>query len=498
MPSPAIVNLGVAQLTDYAQGGGTAALQSYATTMDLVLGVDIPTGYRIIVYETGIDTGASFSVPGASNTFHNPIAATLSNFPVWYCDVVTPLTAADKITMTVHGYKDWSSPGTHQTGTYLLSAGFGAIAVPGVVDFFGPGPGATNDTTDSDGAGTTYQPATGQAADSGGFGYAPTYTAKEFNTAWNSSRQEFSLVRLYQETDFDDVGLIAADHNVNLALGAFTAPTANGAAMASVGMVYGKLDGRIVDTTGATRFSNKQLVCQANLYFASLSAAGVQHITGDSITSESTYTSSSAAVQANWASWYAALPASIRNSTVLTPTRGRRRAIVDSAGALKLLRYNDAFPPAVAATLTVEPDSCTGCSLICRPDGTLALAFAKSDTVYERRSRDGGRSFGVADAIAAGYQDVATAENRTRGLKVVMLYKQSESKWYAVVGRQSAAGGSWVYPTAPIAAVTNAKAGACLIIRPDGSAEFDYTTTADAQSTVRCRKYSVANAGTWT
>ena len=66
------------------------------------------------------------------------------------------------------------------------------------------------------------------------------------------------------------------------------------------------------------------------------------------------------------------------------------------------------------------------------------------------------------------------------------------------VQRQAAGGGSWVYPTAPVAVVTNAKAGACLVIRPDGTAEFDYTTSADAQATVRCRKYSVASPGTWT
>lgn len=184
-------------------------------------------------------------------------------------------------------------------------------------------------------------------------------------------------------------------------------------------------------------------------------------------------------------------------STVQTRTRRRVRAYIDSAGALKVDRYNDAVPPAIAATVTIETSGCTGCSLVQRGDGPLDLVYVTGGTVYERRSRDRGRSFGVADTIATGYQDVLSAVHRHRGVKIVLLFKESEGKWYGTVGRQAAGGPGWDYPTSPAVVLTNAKAGGSLLLRRDGVAEFDYNTAAGGQATVRCRKYSVADPGTW-
>lgn len=188
----------------------------------------------------------------------------------------------------------------------------------------------------------------------------------------------------------------------------------------------------------------------------------------------------------------------LRTSTAHFRTRKRLRARVDSSGALKVDRYNDSYPPTVAATVTVESADVTGVSLRILRDNLAELVYVKAGSVYERRSKDGGRTWSVADTIATGYQDVLTAVDSRRGIKLVLLFKESESKWYGTVGRRTSGGTGWEYPTAPAVVVSSAKAGGTLTILPDRVAEFDYTTTADAQSTVRNKAYAVSSLGSFT
>lgn len=172
-------------------------------------------------------------------------------------------------------------------------------------------------------------------------------------------------------------------------------------------------------------------------------------------------------------------------------------AYTDNAGAVKVARYNDALPPAVAATVTVETSGGTGVSLQARADGSFDLVYAHtSGTIKRRTSRDGGRTWSVASTVATGYTDCDHLVDESRGLALVALWKESASEWYLSVGTLNAAGTAWSYTT-PALFVSSAKRGGSLLRRGDGAYEFAYTTTADVVTVVRNRELSSAGAGTW-
>lgn len=197
-----------------------------------------------------------------------------------------------------------------------------------------------------------------------------------------------------------------------------------------------------------------------------------------------------------WNSWSASsINASGGLSVAHNFLRSRFRAYQD-AGVVGVERYDDAFPPVVAATVTVESSGGQGTPDIdWRRDGVGELIYAKSNTVYERQSRDQGRSWAVADTVATGYQDACEAVYEGRGLKVVGLYDEAAQKWYVSVGREN--GGTWGDWSTPTQIAASAKAGASMKVLTSGVAEFDYTTTGNVRTTLRCRAFSNLSNGTW-
>lgn len=204
------------------------------------------------------------------------------------------------------------------------------------------------------------------------------------------------------------------------------------------------------------------------------------------------------AVWDQWRSLTVSLVYAYDLSEAVSPTGRRLRAYLSSE-ALKVDRLSDAFPPTVGATVTVETADVTACSLdreLYRRGGKAELAYVKSGTVYLRTSTDGGRTWSVADTIATGYQDVERLIDAARGIALVALWKESESKIYLSVGTLDAAGEVWTYST-PAVLVSSARRGFSLLRDRAGRYALSYRNTSDALLTVYCSSLTKAGVGTF-
>jgi len=172
-------------------------------------------------------------------------------------------------------------------------------------------------------------------------------------------------------------------------------------------------------------------------------------------------------------------------------------AYTDTAGAVKVNRYNDNLPPTVAATVTLETAGGTGVSLAAKGEHHFDLYYAQSGTVKRRTTKDAGRTWSVATTIATGYQDVSHVVDRGRKIELVALWKESESRWYIAVGTLQADDTYGAHST-PTTLVSSAKRGGSLIREGNGHFSFAYRTSADVVSVVRCSAISKTGTGSWT
>lgn len=186
-------------------------------------------------------------------------------------------------------------------------------------------------------------------------------------------------------------------------------------------------------------------------------------------------------------------------SEAFSPTGRRLRAYTTTAGALKVDRMSDALPPTVAETLTLETSGVTACSMeraLFKATGKAGVAYIQSNVAKLRTSRDGGRTWSVADTIATGYQDIERVVDVQRGIALVALWKESDSKIYLSVGTLNSGGTAWSYTT-PAIIVSNARRGFSLWRESSGKYALSYRNTSDALATVYCRSLSKAGSGSW-
>lgn len=189
------------------------------------------------------------------------------------------------------------------------------------------------------------------------------------------------------------------------------------------------------------------------------------------------------------------LPAPPERLSVAQGPSGRRLRAGSLNGVLSANRFNDSFPATVTATVTVEASLAAAGSIVYL--GSKAeVVYVKSGDVILKRSFDHGRTWSVAETIATGYQDATQVVDEKRGLRVVLMWKESASQWWITIGTLDSGGTTWSYTT-PALLVSSAKRGGCLTRRRDGVLEFDYRNTSDAIVVLRCKVLPKAGPGTW-
>ncbi len=182
---------------------------------------------------------------------------------------------------------------------------------------------------------------------------------------------------------------------------------------------------------------------------------------------------------------------------------------VSAADTLRVVRYDDAYPDAPAALVTVHGETVLSACVrgrrdnlwevvYCWRDPAVTPAVPANDAVYWRRSADGGRSWGDVTTVATGYQAASLVVDDRRA--VAALWKESESAWYVTVGELNAGGTARTW-CVPVQFVTGALGSGDLTLRRDGRGagelEFVYVTTGGVAQTVRCRDLSKTATGTW-
>lgn len=176
-------------------------------------------------------------------------------------------------------------------------------------------------------------------------------------------------------------------------------------------------------------------------------------------------------------------------------------AEVKTDGSLVARLYDDANPPVLTSTVTIDAGPyCRACSLYCDPAGIWYASYTKF-SVFVKRSRDQGATWvGGASplvTLSTGITDLSAFLDKRTALEVLAYYSPGESLWRSWAGEHQTAGLSTSFGVLAQSLVSSARGRGRLFTGKDGAWLFPHRATDDTIRLQECRDLTKDNAGAW-